>query len=87
MCAVSALIHQTGMTLSHNLLPEMLKVEYANRVHRPPPTTTAILPAISYFLRVNDSIIGLTLTQKLVTTEYCAVVTPGGGDFAEPQAY
>jgi hypothetical protein len=55
--AVSALIHQTGMTLSQrgqNLLPETLKIEYANRVHRLPPTTTAILPAISYFLRVND---------------------------------
>jgi hypothetical protein len=47
--AVSALIHQTGMTLSQrgqNLLPETLKVEYANS---PPPTTTAIFPAISYF--------------------------------------
>jgi hypothetical protein len=35
--AVSALINQTGMTLSQrgqNLLPETLKAEYANRVHR-----------------------------------------------------
>jgi hypothetical protein len=80
--AVSALIHQTGLTLSQrgqDLLPETLKVEYINRVHRPPPITTAILPAIAYFLRVNDSSIGLTLTQKLVTTGYCAVVMPGGG--------
>jgi hypothetical protein len=51
-----------------------------------PPTTAAILPAIAYFLRVNDSSIGLTLTQKLVTTGYSAVVTPGG-ELAEPQAY
>jgi len=80
--AVSALIHQTGMTLSQrgqDLLPETLKAEYTNRVPRPPPATTAILPAIAYFLRVNDSSIGLTVTQKLVTTGYCAVVTPGGG--------
>ncbi len=28
---------------------------------------------------MNDSSIGLTLTQKLVTTGYSAVVTPGGG--------
>jgi hypothetical protein len=69
------------MTLSQrgqNLLPASLQVEYANRVHRPALTTTAILPAISYFLRVNDGSIGLTLTQKLVTTRYTAVVTPGG---------
>jgi hypothetical protein len=70
------------MTLSQrgqDLLPETLKVEYTNRVPRPPPATTAILPAIAYFLRVNDSSIGMTVTQKLVTTGYCAVVTPGGG--------
>ncbi len=79
---ISALIHQTGMTLSQrgqNLLPASLQVDYANRVHRPALTTIAILPAISYFLRVNDGSIGLTLTQKLVTTGYTAVVTPGRG--------
>jgi hypothetical protein len=56
-----------------------VKAEYANRVHRPAPTTTAILPAISHFFRVNYSSIGLTLAQKLVTTGYTAVATPGGG--------
>ncbi len=79
--AISALIHQAGMTLSQrgqNLLPATLQVEYTNSVHRPAFTTTAVMPAISYFLRVNDSSIGLTLTQKLVTTGYTAVVTPGG---------
>ncbi len=39
------------------------------------PTTRAILPAISYLLRVKDSSLGLILNQKLVTTGYCAVVT------------
>jgi hypothetical protein len=80
--AISALIHQTSMTLSQmgqNLLPATLQVEYANRVRRPALTTTAIMPVISYFLRVDDGSIGLTLTQKLVTTGYTAVVTPGGG--------
>ncbi len=79
---ISALIHQAGMTLSQrgqNLLPASLQVEYANRVHRPALTSTTILPAISYFLRVNDGSIELILTQKLVTTGYTAVVTPGGG--------
>ena len=85
--AVSALIHQTGMTLSQrgqDLLPETLKVEYTNRVPRPPPAPTAILPALAYFLRMNDSSIGLTVTQKLVTT-----VQPSRqeGELAEPQAY
>ncbi len=80
--ATSALIHQTGKTLSQrgqNLLSAPLQVEYANRVHRPALTTTAMLPAMSYFLSVNDGSIGLTLIQKLVTTGYTAVVTPGGG--------
>jgi len=80
--AISALIHQTGMVLSQrgqNRLPATLQEEYTNRVHRPALTNTAIIPAISYFLRVNDSSIGLTLTQKLATTGYTAVDTPGGG--------
>ena len=80
--AMSALIHQTGIVLSQrglNRLPATLQEEYANRVHRPALTNTATIPAISHFLRVNDSSIGLTLTQKLVTTGYTAVVTPGGG--------
>ncbi len=63
--AISAFVHQTGMTLSQSILSAPLQIEYANKVHRPALTTTAILPAISYFLRVND---GNT-----------AVVTPGGG--------
>ncbi len=53
-----------------------MKAEYANRVHRPATTTTAILPAISHFFRVNYSSI---VNQKLVTTGYTAVATPGGG--------
>ena len=80
--AMSALIHQTGIVLSQrglNRLPATLQEEYANRVHRPAITSTAIIPAISHFLRVNDSSIGLTLTQKLVTTGFTAVDTPGGG--------
>ena len=80
--AMSALIHQTGIVLSQrglNRLPAQLQEAYLSRVPRPALTNTETIPTISHFLRTNDSSIGLTLTQKLITTGYTAVVTPGGG--------
>jgi len=82
--AISALIHQSNVVLTKKALeqlPQRIQAEYTSRTPCPcpSPTNTTVIHAMSSFLRANDSSIGLTLTQKLATSEYIAVNTPGAG--------